>query len=118
MTKVFLLVGLLTLCQFAQANNWVYGKVKVLDEYAGYGDGNFQVLVTLSEKEWINTPTGNSICTERFSLQTGAQGLTEEAKNRIFSMLLAAHMSDQKVGLFVNLNGPYCKIQIGRIGDV
>ena len=47
--------------------------------------------------------------------------MTEEAKNRIYSTLLAAYLApgnQTKVGLYVDYDsGPYCSVQIGKIGS-
>ena len=101
----------------ASSNEWVTGKVKVLEDYGSYGNSEYQVLITLSDQVWGGSGKKSTICTDRFRLATGKQGVTEEIKSRIYSMMLAAHMADKTIGLYIDeANGPICNIQIGRIG--
>jgi hypothetical protein len=104
-------------------NQWVGGNVSVISDYSAY-DGGFGVLITLTNK--ISQPNGDgladalTLCTDRFRLQVGNQGIDENSKNRIFSLLLSAKMAQQKVWLYVNKangNPPYCAVQIAAIGD-
>lgn len=110
------------LCLFSQVSvagdQWVHGKVQILEEFGSYSSGAFQVLITLKEKEWVGAGNGATNCTLRFKLRLDDEGVTEEKKGRIFNMMLSAYMADKKVGLFVNTTGgSSCSVQIGKIGD-
>ena len=101
--KLALLLILLSTNTYAD-NQWVYGYVETLEDYAGYSAGQFEVLITLNNKEWLPPGNGATLCTDRFKLKVCEQGMTEEAKNRIYSTLLAAYLStgnQTKVGLYV-----------------
>ena len=66
-----------------RANDWVYGTVKWIEDYGSYccaADGHqYQVMVSLTNKTWANGADA-AICTERFRVVTGLQGVTEEIK--------------------------------------
>jgi len=112
------LVVILLMPSYVSANQWVYGSVQTIEEYGAYGGGYYQVLIQLVNREWVGGGAGPTNCGGRFSVQVGQQGVTEEIKNRIFSMMLTAYTASKKVGLFVDENsGPNCLVQIGRIGD-
>lgn len=110
-----ILLGLFVVSTYSFANEWVYGNVSKVEDYGSYG--NYEVLITLQNQQWRGNEDGAMECTNRFSVQVGAQGVTEQFKDRAFAMMLAANMSGKKVGLFVNTGGPYCKVQMVRIGD-
>lgn len=104
----------------ARANDWVYGNVSIVEDYGNYGSGagEYQVLITLSSKYWT-VPADASVCTERFRVVVGVEGVTEDFKKRIFAMMVAARLSGERVRLFYNKNtGPYCAVQIASMGDV
>jgi hypothetical protein len=104
----------------APANDWVYGTVQIVDEYSSYGTGagEYQVMVTLANKVWT-VPAHASICTDRFRIVIGLEGMTEEVKKRMFAMLLTAYTTGSKVRLFYNpATGPYCAVQLASIGDL
>lgn len=119
MKKYFLRTLMLCMCSasnWVYANQWVYGDVSMVEEYGSYED--YQILITLVNQEWIGTKGGESACTGRFSVEVGQEGVTDKIQDRIFSLMLSAYMGGKKAGLFVNPEtGPYCKVQIGRIGD-
>ncbi len=120
MKYALFILGFLYLSSASAANQWVYGKVDVLEDYGSYSSGSFQVLITLVEKQWgSGSPQdGEANCTQRFRVMAGEEGVDENIKNRIFSMMLSAHMGDKNVGLYVNTStGPRCKVQIGRISN-
>jgi len=100
------------------AMQWVTGGVEAIEDYAGYTNGTYGILIKLDNKEWIGSGNGATSCTKQFRLKEGKLGMTEESKNRIFSLVLSAHMASKKVGLYVDdQTGPFCFVQIGRIGD-
>jgi len=97
---------------------WVFGRVSKVEDYGSYDNGNFQVLITLQNKSWPNNGTGATNCTHRFRVKTGVHGVTEKIKDRIFTLMLSAHLTERRAGLYIDPNsGPYCTVQIGRIGD-
>ena len=96
------------------ANTWVTGKVTAVEDYGSWGNGEYQVLISLSDQYW-GGHEAEAECTGRFSVNTFYQGVTTEIQNRIFSMMMAALMADKTVGLYVDVAGPYCKVQIGKI---
>jgi len=102
----------------AQANQWVFGQVQMLEDYGSYSNGFYEVLIKLKDQRWSGTGDGGANCTERFRVKIGEQGITENEKDRIFSLMLSAYMGGKNVGLFVDTtSGPNCLVQIGRIGD-
>ena len=106
--------------QAAHANDWVYGNVEFVDEYSSYGTGagEYQVMVSLKNKVWT-VPAHASLCTERFRIVLGMEGMTEPVKNRLFSMLLTAYVTGARVRLFYNVTtAPHCAVQLGSIGDL
>jgi len=118
--RCVLAVVMLLSMSSVHANTWVYGKVVTLEDYGSYGNGYYQVLVTLKEERWpgSNESNASQVCTGRFRVVVGEQGITENEKDRIFSMLLSAYMADKSVGLYVNYDaGSYCAVQIAKIGD-
>jgi len=118
MKQVIMFAFCLMLSSTASANQWVYGKVKMLEDYGAFQNSKFEVLITLKEKRWIGDKEGKTNCTHRFKIKVGQQGITEDSKNRMFSMMLSAYIADKNVGLYVDENsGPYCSVEIGRIGD-
>lgn len=98
---------------------WVVGDVTRLQEYAGYGGGQYEVLVNLENKDWFGGDgNGSSVCTERFRIKEGSEGVTADAKDRMFSLLLTYHMAGKRVALFVNTNSaPHCNVIATGVGD-
>jgi len=112
---LFFLLLIPTFC-FAQ-NAWVYGEVDLLEEYGSVQNGAYEVLISLSNKSWPNG--GLSECVGQFRLKNGVQGVTEEIKQRIFSIALSANMASKPIGLFVNSpGGAVCNIQAARVGNL
>ncbi|TVZ37410.1 hypothetical protein P886_1751 [Alteromonadaceae bacterium 2753L.S.0a.02] len=102
------------------ANQWVFGKVQIVEEYGQYGANQYQVLLTLTDQIWTSGSSSNGAtnCTDRFRIMTGEEGVTEEIKNRMYTMMLAAYMSNKKIGLYMNTEkGPGCTVQVTRVGD-
>lgn len=102
------------------ANDWVYGNVAIVEDYSSYGTGSgeYQILVSLTNKTWSN-PAHASVCTERFRIVNGIEGMTEDVKKRLFAMLLTAYVTGARVRLFYNsAHAPYCAVQLGSIGDL
>ncbi len=91
----------------------------VYDYSTWTGSGNppsLEVLVSLTNKVWT-APADASVCTERFRIAIGVEGMTEPVKNRLFAMLLTGYTTGSKVKLFYNpATGPFCAVQIGSIG--
>lgn len=102
----------------ASAGQWVYGTVDIVEDYAGYAGGTLGVLVTLQDKVWGggDSSNGATACTERFSIVAGQQGVDEHSKDRMFSILLTAAATRERVSLFVDTAGPYCKVIIASYG--
>jgi hypothetical protein len=88
------IAGLLAVAP-AQANQWVSGKVWVLSDSGSYGGGAYGILVTLSDRVWAHGDTSNgpTNCTERFRIVNELQGVDENIKNRLWSLLLSAKIS-------------------------
>ena len=100
------------------ANQWVVGDPVKLQEYGGYSNAQYEILLDLRNKTWSGTGDGSSVCTERFRIKEGAEGVTLDAKNRMFSMLLAYHMAGKKVALYVNTDSaPHCNIIVLGVGN-
>jgi len=101
----------------AQADQWVFGNVQTLEDYANYGGGYYEVLIKLKDQYWGGAGNGATNCTKRFRLKIGPNGITENEKDRIFSLMLSAYMGNKPVVLFVDTSsGPNCIVLIGRIG--
>jgi hypothetical protein len=101
----------------AFANNWVNGNVSLVDDYSGY-DASYQVLITLTNRNFVITGDA-AICTDRFRVVVGQEGMTAELQKRVFSMMVAAYLAGSRVRLFYNVVGaPYCTVQIASIGDL
>ena len=99
------------------AFEWVSGDVSIVADYGGYSSANYQVLIELAD---VKNQQGNAYtgaCTSPFRVKVNVNGVTEEIKNRIFSLTLSAHIANKPISLYVdNSNAPYCTVQIGRIG--
>ena len=102
----------------ARANQWVLGDVQTLWDYGAY-DPALGVLVTLGNPEWGggSTSNGATVCTNRIRLAVGQQGITDALQQRMYSMLLSAHLTQRKVLLYVDTVAPYCSIQIVTLGS-
>lgn len=100
------------------ANQWVAGNVRSISDYGSYGNEGYQILITLTNQTWHNgdTSDGEANCIGNFRLMNGKEGVTEEIKNRIFTLMLSAYLAGKKVNLYVNTTtGPGCIVQIGKI---
>jgi hypothetical protein len=114
--KCAAIAALLVLSWKADANEWVYGDVTIVEDYSNYGD--YQVLVTLTNKVFT-VASHASVCTDRFRAVVGLEGMTEEVKKRVFAMMLTAYVTKTRVRLFYSTTGaPNCTIQIASIGDM
>ncbi len=97
---------------------WVTGTVETLEDYGGHANEAFGVLIKIKDQTWHNSGDGEVTCTSRFRVVNGQLGMTEQVKNRIFSLMLSSYMAGMPVGLYVDgSNGPYCYVQIGRVGE-
>lgn len=125
--KVFIAASALCLAQLwltpAFAGQWVSGYVSAVADYTAYAPTR-GLMIKLTNMTWGVSDDaladGSTICTEAFRAAVGNQGVDENIKNRLYSMLLTALSSRQKVWLFVNKtngNTPMCAVQIGSIGN-
>lgn len=101
----------------AYAADWVSGKVSVLSDYTAYSAW-YGALVTLVDQSWVSGAGGGgpANCTQRFRIVIP----DENVKNRLYSTLLSAKLSQQKVWLNVDTvagQSGYCTIQIVAIGE-
>lgn len=118
MNKLIMILVMTVFPLVSQANQWVFGEVESLDDYGSYGNGIYQVLIGLKNMQWGAGGDGVTNCTKRFRVKLGEQGITENEKGRIFSLMLSAYMAGKTVGLYVDpASGPYCLVQIGRLGN-
>jgi hypothetical protein len=100
------------------ANQWVKGDIVKLQEYGAYSNGQYQFLIELKDRSWPGAGDGSSVCTGRFRIMDGAEGVTNEIKSRMVSMLIASYMANKKVALFVNTSSaPYCNVIVTGMGD-
>ena len=100
---------------YAAASEWVYGNVDLVDDYGAYNGGYFQVMISLSNRTNVG-PLATQNCTGEFRVATGAEGVTEDIKKRIFAMALVAQLTGRKLRLYVDpTTGPYCYVQIGGL---
>lgn len=119
--KVWVAFALVGLASTASANEWVIGNVSIVEDYRAY-DGNHGLLITLANKSYYGSGTAQTVCTERFRVVVGQEGVTADLQKVIFTTVLAARASGDKVRLFMNpsnvyANG-YCAVQIASIGDI
>lgn len=100
-----------------QATQWVLADVQALWDTGA--DPGLGVLVTLGNPEWGggSTSNGATVCTGRIRLVVGQQGITDILQQRMFSMLLSAHLTQRKALLYVETVGPICTIQIVTLGS-
>lgn len=103
-------------------HQWVWGQVQWVEDFGGYQGGLYGVRIRLKDQVWNITQgqaqDGEQNCTSEFRVRVGVQGVTEEIKMRIFSLMLTGYSMGSKVGLFVDTStGPYCEVQIGRMGE-
>lgn len=105
----------------ANAQQWVNGYVQMVEDYGGFQSGAQGILVTLTDMAWGAAPSGETSgatnCWQRFHINAGIQGVNENMKDRMFSMLITATTTKRRVGLFVYpATGPYCEVQIVSYG--
>jgi hypothetical protein len=105
----------------AFANQWVTGTVSQIEEYGGFNNGSFGIRVFIGNAAWVviagGSTNGPANCTS-FRIVVGAQGVDENIKNRMYSMLLTAYTSHNPVSLYVetDTSGPYCYVAITSTG--
>ena len=104
----------------AFANQWVSGDFFTLTEWGGQYSGIYGFSIELNNKAWGggSTSNGGTACTGAFRVVVGTQGVTEEIKNRIWSAVLTAQASGQKLLLYVDTGttAPNCAVQSLRLG--
>lgn len=110
----------------AWSNEWVIGEVSIVEDYTAY-DPSSGILVTLTNKSYYapSSPVA-TVCTQRFRVVVGIEGVTADLARNMYALLLAARTSGQRVRLFVdpdaqytNTGGDgYCAVQIAGMGDV
>jgi len=89
----------------------VYGKVLTV-----YERGELGVLIKLKDKTWpVSGDEALDKCTA-YSLVNDMAGVTEDIKDRIFSVMLSAYMADKKIGLTADTTSN-CYIQQIKVGD-
>lgn len=71
----------------------------------------------LANKSWVQ-PADAALCTQRFRIVTGLEGVTDDLKRRFFALLLTAYTTGARVRLFYSTAGaPHCRVQIASIGN-
>jgi hypothetical protein len=105
----------------ASANEWVIGDVALVEDYRALS-ADQPILITLVNKSYYSGGAAASICTERFRVVVGQEGVTADVQKNSFTIALAARLSKEKVRLYVNpdngVGGGYCAVQIASIGDL
>ena len=109
-------------CGIASASDWVLGNVSIVEDYTAW-DPNMGILVTLTNQTYyVPTSPIVTVCTQRYRIVVGLDGVTTDIAHNMFATLLTARASGQKVRLFVDPNasygGGYCAAVIVSIGDV
>ena len=106
----------------AWSKEWVIGDVSIVEDYTAY-DPSYGILVALTNKSYYvpSTPVA-TVCTQRFRVVVGVDGVTPDLAKNIYALLLMARATGQRVRLFVDPDatyaGEYCAVQIASIGDV
>ncbi len=106
----------------AWSKDWVLGEVSIVEDYTAF-DPAQGILVTLTNKSYYvpSSPVA-TVCTQRYRVAVGAEGVTADLAKNIYALLLMARATGQRVRLFVNpdsnYGGGYCAVQIAGVGDV
>lgn len=104
MIKVWVLALCAAVPAISHADNadWVIGDVALIEDMrAQWPDSG--ILVGLTNKTYYGTGgTVPTVCTERYRLVVGLEGITADIQKSIMTILLAARLSGDKVRLLVS----------------
>lgn len=100
------------------AQEWIYGDVTAVEDFAAWGNGSYQVLITMSNMKAQGGGAYSGPCNSGiFKVVLGQNGIDSESKNRIFSLALSSYVATKPFGLYVENTTPdTCSVIIGRIG--
>lgn len=118
--RIISAVALMALPSGAIANEWVIGRVRMVEDYRAY-DANRGILITLTNQRWYGSATVDDICTARFRLVVGQENITAELQKSMLAMLLTARATGDEVRVSANPNNApngECAIKIVSVGDI